>query len=73
MNWFQRRLTPLRAVLIYALEPVFAAFIGWLVFREGISGRETAGALLILLGILVSDLWRYLPFRKTPPRPRAQC
>ncbi len=57
MNWFQRRLTPLRAVLIYALEPVFAALIGWFAFSSGMSSREIAGAVLILGGIVVSDLW----------------
>ncbi|MCD6343805.1 MAG: DMT family transporter [Spirochaetaceae bacterium] len=57
MNWFQRRLTPLRAVLIYALEPVFAALIGWLAFNSGMSSREMIGAALILGGIVVSDLW----------------
>lgn len=57
MNWFQRRLTPLRAVLIYALEPVFAAIIGWLAFNSGMSSREMIGAALILGGIVVSDLW----------------
>jgi drug/metabolite transporter (DMT)-like permease len=60
MNWFQRRLTPLRAVLIYSLEPVFAAVIGWVAFGTGMSSREIAGGLLILAGILVSDLWNYL-------------
>ena len=60
MNWFQRRLTPLRAVLIYALEPVFAAVIGWMAFDAGMSAKEIAGAMLILCGIIVSDLWDYL-------------
>ncbi|MCK5250658.1 MAG: DMT family transporter [Spirochaetaceae bacterium] len=57
MNWFQRRLTPLRAVLIYALEPVFAALIGWLALGSGMSSREIGGAILILVGIVASDLW----------------
>ena len=57
MNWFQRRLTPLRAVLIYALEPVFAALIGWLALGSGMSSREIGGAVLILVGIVASDLW----------------
>lgn len=60
MNWFQRRLTPLRAVLIYALEPVFATLIGWMTFGEGMSIKEIIGAVLILGGILVSDLWESL-------------
>jgi len=57
MNWFQRRLTPLRAVLIYALEPVFAALIGWFAFHSGMTPVEILGAILILGGIVVSDLW----------------
>jgi len=57
MNWFQVRLTPLRAVLIYALEPVFAAVIGWLAFGSGMNSVEITGAALILGGIVVSDLW----------------
>ena len=60
MNWFQRRLTPLRAVLIYALEPVFAAIIGWFAFGSGMSRNEIIGAVLILGGIAVSDLWSFV-------------
>jgi drug/metabolite transporter (DMT)-like permease len=60
MNWFQRRITPLRAVLIYALEPVFAALIGWFAFHSGMSPAEILGAVLILGGIIVSDLWELL-------------
>jgi drug/metabolite transporter (DMT)-like permease len=60
MNWFQRRLSPLRAVLIYSLEPVFAAFIGWTMFGTGMSVREIIGAFFILSGILVSDLWDFI-------------
>jgi len=67
MNWFQRRLTPLRAVLIYAMEPVFAALIGWMVFGAGMNAREIAGAVLILCGIVASDLWNI--FLIHPRRP----
>jgi drug/metabolite transporter (DMT)-like permease len=63
MNWFQRHLTPLRAVLIYSLEPVFAALIGWMAFGTGMGSREIAGGVLILSGILVSDLWSYMVSR----------
>lgn len=64
MNWFQRHVSPLRAVLIYALEPVFAALIGWIALREGMTGMEMIGSLLILVGILVSDLWAALHRRR---------
>ena len=56
MNRYQKELSPLKAVLIYALEPVFAAFTGWLVYRGVFSGREVLGALLILSGIIISDI-----------------
>ena len=68
MNWFQRELSPLRAVLIYALEPVFAALIGWLAFREGMNVREITGALCILSGILLSDLWEMMKQRFFPKK-----
>ena len=64
MNWFQRRLTPLRAVLIYSTEPVFAAMIGWFAFGTGMSSREIVGAVLILGGIVVSDLWNIAASRR---------
>lgn len=65
MNWFQRLLTPLRAVLIYAMEPIFAALIAWAFFASGMSVREMIGAALILCGIVVSDLWAiFIPPRR---------
>ena len=70
MNWFQRRLTPLRAVLIYSTEPVFAALIAWMVFDTGMSYREIAGAVLILSGIIVSDLWNISVSRRVGHRAR---
>jgi drug/metabolite transporter (DMT)-like permease len=75
MNWFQRRLSPLRAVLIYSLEPVFAAFIGWTMFGTGMSVRRLSVRSLYspaywfpIFGILFVDLTEpepgmpFLPF-----------
>ncbi|NLU05629.1 MAG: DMT family transporter [Firmicutes bacterium] len=44
------------AALIYSAEPVFAAFFGWLMLGEVLSPRETVGAVLILAGMLVSEI-----------------
>jgi drug/metabolite transporter (DMT)-like permease len=53
--WGQRRVSPTRAALLLLLEPVSAAVLGFLAGeRLGVAGG--AGALLILGGILVSEL-----------------
>ena len=68
MNWFQRHLNPLRAVLIYSLEPIFASILAWVLMGTIMTGREIVGAFFILSGILVSDLWEFLakPPKKKP-------
>jgi drug/metabolite transporter (DMT)-like permease len=53
---FQPRVDPTRAALIYATEPVFAAFFSWLVFRELLTGLAWAGGGLILSGMVLAEL-----------------
>ena len=55
---FQPRTTPVRATTIFALEPVFAAGFGFVILGERISLVETAGAAIILCGVLFSQLVR---------------
>jgi drug/metabolite transporter (DMT)-like permease len=43
------------AALILSLEAVVAAFGGWLILNEQLSGREIAGCILMLLGVLASQ------------------
>jgi drug/metabolite transporter (DMT)-like permease len=54
--WAQARTTAVRAALVYALEPVFAAAYSVALGREQLGGRELAGGGLIVLGVLVSEL-----------------
>jgi drug/metabolite transporter (DMT)-like permease len=54
--WAQRRTTATRTALIFALEPVFAWITSFLLTGERLSARGTAGALLILAGILLVEL-----------------
>lgn len=54
--WAQRRTTPTRTALIFALEPVFAWLTSYLVAGEVLSLRAASGALLILAGILLVEL-----------------
>ena len=56
MNWAQQAVSPTRATLIYALEPVWAGLIGSLA-GESLTPLNLVGAALIVLGVLTSELW----------------
>lgn len=51
----QRHVAPVKTVLIFALEPVSAGIIGYF-FGENLSNLQIFGAILILTGILTSEL-----------------
>ncbi|WP_455476043.1 DMT family transporter [Bartonella sp. B17] len=61
MNWAQKSVSPTRATLIYAGEPVWAGIVGRLA-GEHLSPLALLGGLLILIGIIVAELqpsqWR---------------
>ena len=54
--WAQRYTTSTRTALIYTLEPVFAWLTSYLISGESLSARATAGAVLILGGVLLVEL-----------------
>ena len=54
--WAQARTTAVRAALVYALEPVFAAAYSVALGREELGPRELAGGGLIIVAVLVSEL-----------------
>lgn len=54
--WAQRTTSPTRTAIILAMEPVFAAFFGYLLAGDRLSGREILGAALILAGMLVAEI-----------------
>lgn len=55
MNWAQRLVSPTRATIIYAAEPVWAAIIGR-VAGDRLPPIAIAGAACIVAGALVSEL-----------------
>ena len=61
MNRFQRDVTPVRAVIIYAMEPVFAVLFGILLLAERYTPAEWGGAALIVGGVIISDIWKREP------------
>jgi drug/metabolite transporter (DMT)-like permease len=54
--WAQQFTPATHAALIFTLEPVFAWITSFVVLKERLGGRAGAGALLILIGVLVSEL-----------------
>jgi drug/metabolite transporter (DMT)-like permease len=52
----QRLTTANHTALIFSLEPFFAALFAFLILGQVLSLREWAGGILVLVGILVSEL-----------------
>ena len=55
MNWAQKSVSPTRATLIYAGEPVWAGIVGRIA-GERLPGVALIGGLLIVLAVVVSEL-----------------
>lgn len=51
--WVQRHLPAQRVALIFSLEPVFAAWLAWLVLGERLSATGWIGSALILTAVIV--------------------
>lgn len=56
-TWALGRTSPIKAGLIFSLEPVFAAIFAGLFFGERMTPRELMGAAFIMGGIVVTELW----------------
>lgn len=54
--WGQKHTTPIRATLIFALEPVVAAVLAWVFLGETFSFAQAIGGMLILLAMVVAVL-----------------
>lgn len=57
----QRDAHPAHAAILLSLESVFAALGGWMVLHEGLSLRSLSGCVLMLAGMMISQLhamWR---------------
>jgi drug/metabolite transporter (DMT)-like permease len=55
MNWAQRSVSPSRATVIYAGEPVWGGLVGRIA-GDRLPGLAIFGAVLIVAGVLVSEL-----------------
>jgi drug/metabolite transporter (DMT)-like permease len=55
-TWAQRHVSAIHAAILFALEPVFAALLAAWLLSERLGTRGTLGALVILAGIVVSEV-----------------
>ncbi len=58
---FQKDTTPTRAVIIFSIEPVFAAGIAYLLLGEQLGGLGILGGALIIGGVLLSEVSDSIP------------
>ena len=61
---FQKDTTPVRATIIFALEPVFAAGFGLVFGGQPLAPPEVLGGAVILGGLMLSELWAFTPRRR---------
>lgn len=67
LAWGQKFVPPAQAAVIFALESVFAAGVGWLAGeRLGVTGLT--GGMLIVAGIILSEMRSLLAGRRAPGR-----
>ncbi|WP_228528015.1 DMT family transporter [Microbacterium sp. UFMG61] len=70
MNWAQKSVSPTRATIIYAGEPVWAAAIGRIA-GERLPVTALIGGALVVLGILASEL-KLVRRREQEPAPESE-
>jgi len=59
---FQKDTTPTRAVIIFTIEPVFAAILAYFLLRETLGTLGLLGGFLIICGVLLSEVSESIPF-----------
>lgn len=55
-TWTQKYTSPTHTAIIFTLEPVFAAIFAYLLGGETLSFKQGIGALLIIIGMLLTEL-----------------
>ena len=55
-TWAQRHVTATHAAILFALEPVFTAILAAWLLSERLGARGTLGGILVLAGIVVSEI-----------------
>ncbi len=67
MAKYQKNTTPTRSAVIYSMEPPLAALFAFLVIGEHIGMVGIVGGVLILLGLIISELADVI-FKRKPKK-----
>jgi drug/metabolite transporter (DMT)-like permease len=57
---YQRYTTPVKAALIFSLEPIFASVFAAIFLSEILSTLELIGATILMFGVLTSELGKFI-------------
>ena len=57
---YQRYTTPVKAALIFSLEPIFASIFAAIFLSEILSTLELIGATILMFGVLTSELGKFV-------------
>lgn len=55
---YQQYTHPVRAGVIYALEPLFASIIAWILIQEHFEPRQLLGGGVLIAAVIVPELWQ---------------
>jgi drug/metabolite transporter (DMT)-like permease len=69
-TWAQRRMSAARVAIVYAMEPVFAGFFGYVLAGDRLGAIGWGGCALILAGIVASEPAAASALRLIPSRGR---
>ena len=64
MTKFQHLTTPLRAGIIYNMEPLFALLFAYLILNEIMNANQISGAVIMVCGLMISEFTGLTNFRK---------
>jgi drug/metabolite transporter (DMT)-like permease len=71
--WAQRHVSPARAGLLLATEPLFAAVTSYFWIGERLTARQAGGALLILAGVVCAEAGHWWNSRRQTESTRTVC
>lgn len=57
--WVQKHVSSLKVAIVFSLEPVFAAIFSFFFINEILNFKESAGALLILSGVIFHSIAKH--------------
>ena len=57
---YQRYTTPVKAALIFSMEPIFASIFATMFMAEVLTNKQIIGATILMVGVLTSELGSFV-------------